>query len=78
MTLTDVLKKMKNEKQYYGKVNQRDMISYNRSGGYHAITVHYDIGTKKRKTECFDSHVWQEIEDFLRKHFDYYCQRKEE
>lgn len=77
VVLTMILKKMKNERQYYGKINEHDMISYNRSGGYHAVTIHYNIGTKKRRTEGFDSHVWQEIEDFLRKRFDYYCQRKD-
>lgn len=77
MNLLNVFKRMKNERQFYGKINGTDMISYNRSGGYHAVTVHYDIGTKKKKIESYDSHVWQEIEDFLRKRFDYHCDRKE-
>lgn len=68
---------MKNERQLYKKINSRDMISYNRSGGYHAITVHYDIGTEKRRIEGFDSHNWSDIETFLRKRFDYNCHRKE-
>jgi len=77
VNLLSVFKKMKNERQFYGKINGRDMISYNRSGGYHAITVHYDIGTKKKRTEGFDSHNWSDVEEFLRKRFDYYCDRKE-
>ena len=77
MNLVSVFKQMKNEKQFYQKINNSDMISYNRSGGYHAVTVHYDIGTKKRRTEGFDTHDWTEIENFLRKRFDYYCHRKE-
>lgn len=77
MTLIEIFKRMKNEKTFYGKINKTDMISYNRSGGYHAITVHYDIGTNKRKIEGYDSHIWADIENFLRKRFDYNCQRKE-
>lgn len=77
MNLLNVFKQMKNERQLYKKINSRDMISYNRSGGYHAITVHYDIGTEKRRIEGFDSHNWSDIEAFLRKRFDYNCHRKE-
>lgn len=68
---------MKNKGHYYGKLNESDMISYNRSGGYHALTVHYNIGTTRRQIESRDSFSWREIEDFLRQRFDAEGHRKE-
>lgn len=71
-----ILKQMRGTGRFYDKINQSDMISYSRSGGYHTLTIHYDIGTKRRKTEGFDSYLWNEVEGFIRRKFDFYCNRK--
>jgi len=75
--INDIFKQMKNKGQYYGKINDRDMISYNRSGGYHALTVHYNIGTTRKRIEGYDGFSWQGVEDFMRQKFDAEGNRKD-
>ena len=75
--INDIFKQMKRKGQYYGKINDRDMISYNRSGGYHALTVHYSMSTGRKKIETHDGFSWQGVEDFLRQRFDAEGNRKE-
>ena len=76
-TIDTVFKEMKGKGQFYGKINPNDMISYNRSGGFHSVTVHYYIGKPDRKTEGYDTRVWLQVEMFLRQRFNYNCERKE-
>ena len=77
MDVNNTIKVMKTQRSFNQFINDKDYLSFTRSGRFLSITVIYDMKDQSRKMiETYDSRSWNEIIAWIHERFKLNWSRK--